>query len=107
MVVEAENLLGNRFQWIRLRALTEGDVGIANVYAPNSPMECYYLWATMVHKLYQNCKWILNGDWNMVENKKDKSNSCGRLISQVEWLAWEQLKTHLNVQNGFDSKGWL
>jgi hypothetical protein len=62
MVVEAENVMGNRFQWIRPRGLTEGDVGVVNVYAPNSPKECYYLWATMVHKLYQNCKWIFNGD---------------------------------------------
>jgi hypothetical protein len=43
----------------------------------------------------------------MVENKKDRSNSCGRLISQLEWLTWEQLKTHFDVQIGFDSKGCL
>jgi hypothetical protein len=39
----------------------------------------------------------------MVENKKEKSNTCGRMITQVEWLGWE----HLDVKDIFDPKGWL
>ncbi len=46
-VVEADNLLGNQFQWIKLRELTKGDVGVINVYSLNSPKECYYLHAIL------------------------------------------------------------
>jgi hypothetical protein len=33
----------------------------------------------------------------MVENRKDKSNTCGRLITQAEWLAWEHFDVKDNI----------
>jgi hypothetical protein len=40
----------------------------------------------MVQKLPNGYKWNFVGDWNMVEQLKDKSNTCGRLISQPKSL---------------------
>jgi hypothetical protein len=59
---------------------------VANIYAPNNAREWCFLWAKMVQKLPNGYKWNFVGDWNMVEQLKDKSNTCGRLISQPKSL---------------------
>jgi len=50
------------------------------------------LWEQLKEKLPCKNKWIICGDWNMVERKKDKAFSCKDIIFDRKKLA----------QNSFD-----
>jgi hypothetical protein len=67
-----------------LKGLSRGDLGVANIYAPNNAREQCFLWVEMVQNLPNGYKWIFVEDWNMVKQHRDKSNTCGCLISQSE-----------------------
>ncbi len=86
MVVESGTLMENRVQWIILKGLPRGDLVVANIYAPNNAREWCFLWAEMVQKLPNGYKWNFANDWNMVEQRRDKSNTCSCLLSQSKSL---------------------
>lgn len=50
VVVVGENgiLMENRVWWVILKRQLGGDVGVANIYAPNIPKEWCFLWAKMI-----------------------------------------------------------
>lgn len=84
LVTSHGTLYDNRVVWIKLEGVEGGNVGIACVYAPNIPTERRHLWHLMTHNLPRDCKWIIGGDFNMIERLGDKSNDCGRAISDLE-----------------------
>jgi exonuclease III len=92
-VVEDGQLGDNQVQWIRLHGLPSSDLGIANVYTPNDPKDQCFLWVEMIRNLPQNCKWILGGDWNVVEMGKEQSSAYGKLINQVEWFCFRIIES--------------
>lgn len=92
-----------RAQWIRLSSIPGGDISILNVYAPNSPSERRGLWDELATVLPQDCRWILAGDWNVVENPVDKSNVDGRILSGAEKISFHQLLAGLEVSDSFDN----
>jgi len=51
-------LMENKVQWVRLKRLQGGDLGVANIYAPNSPKKWCFLWAKIIQKLPRGCRWI-------------------------------------------------
>jgi hypothetical protein len=38
----------NKVQWVILKRLLGGDLGVANIYAPNTPKEWCFFWAEMI-----------------------------------------------------------
>jgi hypothetical protein len=56
-----------------LKGLSRGDLGVANIYAPNNARERCFLWVEMVQKLPYGYKWIFAKYWNMVKQCRDKS----------------------------------
>jgi exonuclease III len=92
---------GNQAQWVLFKGIPGGDVAIANIYAPNSFHERIMLWRDLISCLPQGCRWIMGGDWNMVEQARDKSSRGGRIISEVEKFEFELLKAHLQVSDFF------
>jgi hypothetical protein len=72
-------------------------VGFINVYAPNDSGARCELWTTLAIELPQADRWILLGDFNMVENRQDKSNACGRLLPMRERILFDALKEQLNI----------
>ncbi|KAG0628129.1 hypothetical protein M758_1G003200, partial [Ceratodon purpureus] len=66
-VTASGSILDNRVQWVILSGLPGGDLGIANVYAHNTPQERCHLWEAMTRDLPAQCRWLLLGDFNMVE----------------------------------------
>jgi hypothetical protein len=92
----------NLAQWVLLKGIPGGDVGVVNIYAPNASQERILLWRELVNCLPQGCRWVLGGDWNVVEQARDKSSREGRIISEVEKLELEILKTHLKVSDFFE-----
>jgi exonuclease III len=74
-----------------------GDIGIINIYAPNETTKCAQLWEAMIETLSQTYRWIFMGDYNMVKTKQDKTNPCGRLISNRERVIFQTLKQRFGV----------
>jgi hypothetical protein len=52
-------------------------------------------------------KWMIGGDFNMVEKVKDKILKCGRMISNHDIMAWEGFKPLLQVEEPKRSMGSL
>lgn len=92
-----------RAQWVRLGGTPGGDLSILNVYASTSARERMELWTELVTCLDKDCKWILSGDWNFVEQSTDKSNMCGKLYSMAEWQAFEALLGALDLEEKFST----
>ena len=87
----------NRCHWIVLLGLPLDNIGLANIYASNEPPLRYQLWKLMLHQLLNSVRWILAGDFNMVEAHQDKTNLCGRLISAGKRGIFSTLKCHLRL----------
>ena len=98
-------LYDNRVVWIKLEGIEGGNIGIACVYAPNIPTERRHLWHIMVDSLPKNCEWIIGGDFNMTERPNDKSNDCGRAISDLERFSWNDLLNVFQIQDTYLHQG--
>jgi exonuclease III len=97
-----------RAQWIRLSGVPGGDVAFLNVYAHSSSQrDCIELWTELLETLPQDCRWLLAGDWNTVENEGDKSSSSGRLMGVNERRVFDQLKVALGVEDIFPASNVL
>jgi hypothetical protein len=48
--MESGTLMENKVQWIILKGLLGGDLGVANIYALNNARKWCFLWAEMVQK---------------------------------------------------------
>ena len=76
-------LYENKVVWIKFEGVEGGNIGIACIYAPNIPTKRMHLWHIMVDSLPKDCEWLFGGDFNMTEWPHDKSNDCGRTISDL------------------------
>ncbi len=74
-------------------------MGLFNIYiAPSEVAKRCVHWEHLKLVLPEHCKWIIGGDFNKVENVKDKTLKCGKMISNCERMVWEGLKTSLQVE---------
>jgi hypothetical protein len=48
--------------------------------------------------LPKDCRWLLSGNFNMVEVIEENSSTCGRMLQGIKRLTWEVLKESLNVE---------
>jgi hypothetical protein len=46
----------NMVQWVIFKGLPCGDLGMANIFAPNTPKEWCFLWVEMIQKLPRGCR---------------------------------------------------
>jgi hypothetical protein len=96
-----------RYTWSQFSAVADplgpirGDITIVNIYAPNMPYERTVLWQTLVNTLLLHRRWILCNDWNVVETQADKSSKDGCIISGVEQIEFEFLKSYFQVTDFF------
>lgn len=92
-----------RAHWLRFTGVPGGDISILNVYAPNSSSERQTLWNELASVLPQDCRWILTGDWNVVERPSDKSTADSRILASAEKISFHQLLAGLEVSDSFDN----
>lgn len=59
------------------------------------------MWHAMIDSLPKDCEWIIGIDFNMTERREDKSNDCGRTISEVEMLTWNELLNGFQLHDIF------
>jgi hypothetical protein len=52
-----------------------------------------------------SCRWIITGDFNMVEAQQDKTDPCGRLVPKGEHLIFQALKMHFQISDNPRSQG--
>lgn len=84
---------------IILSGLEGGHLGILNVYALNMVGEKYVMWYEVIQSLPMDCKWIMTGDFSMVENILNRSmSSCSQLMGLREELAWAYIKRKYNIE---------
>lgn len=60
----------NAFIWAKLD-MAAAEIGIVNAYAPHSPEERALVWQRMQDTLESGVPWLLAGDFNFVERRKD------------------------------------
>lgn len=73
-----------------------------NVYAPNSPNRRRALWDELAVTLPQDCRWVLAGDWNVVEDSIDKFPAAGNILEGAEKCSFGQFMNRLEVVDSFD-----
>ncbi|OAE29935.1 hypothetical protein AXG93_773s1760 [Marchantia polymorpha subsp. ruderalis] len=93
----ASYLLANRVQWLILQGLLDVDVGFANIYAPNDSLSRCLLWEALAQNLPQTCRWILLGDFNMVERRADKTCQSAALVPMRKRIIFNGMKGALKV----------
>ncbi len=55
----------------------------------------------MLIQLFKDFQWILCGDFNMVEFRKDKMLFYGKLLTTKEKILWEIVKIGLSLEDTF------
>ena len=106
LVTEHGALYDNRVVWIKMEGVEGGNIGVACVYAPNISLRTIdNLWYLMMESLPKDCDWIVGGDFNMTERPHDKSNDCGRAISELERNTWNGLLDVFLIQDFFHREG--
>lgn len=60
------------------------------------------MWPKELRKDYG---WVLCDDYNLVENRWDKSSNCDRAISNKEIMAWDAFKQSLGMDEPIRSNG--
>ena len=98
-------LFEDRLVWIKLEGIEGGNIGLTCVYAPNIPTERRNMWHNMIDALPKDCEWLIGGDFNMTERRQDKSNDCGRAISEVEKVTWNGLLNGFQLNDTFTYQG--
>ena len=105
LVTEHGALYDDRVVWIKLEGIEGGNIGITCIYAPNIPTDRRHLWHIMVDALPKDYEWIIGGDFNMTKRPQNKSNDCGRGISDLERYTWNELLNAFQVQDSFIHQG--
>ena len=105
LVTDHGALYDNRLVWIKLEGIEGGKIGLACIYAPNIPTKRRHLWHLMSDSLPKDCEWIIGGGFNMTERPEDKSHDCGRVISGLEKLTWNDLLNTFQVNDTFIHQG--
>ncbi|KAG0595482.1 hypothetical protein M758_UG169900, partial [Ceratodon purpureus] len=88
----------NKVQWTILTGIPRDDIGFANVYAPNDSLSRCLLWEEIARTLSRTCRWILMGDYYMVEQRGDKSRHCHTLMPSRERVLFDVLKDTLQIE---------
>lgn len=53
----------------------------------------------MVDSLPKDYEWIFGRDFNMIERPQDKSNDCGRAISDLDRFTWNEFLSAFWIEN--------
>lgn len=102
VLVSGHSMCG-RTQWVRMEGLPSGSINVINVYASTDSVERIALWEELSTVLPRDCRSILVGDYNFVERREDKSNLCGKLVSEGEKVVFTQLTAMLGIEDKYSS----
>jgi hypothetical protein len=69
-------------------------LGFLNLYAPNNTSDRCLLWEQLIISLPNACRWVVAGNFNMVERSGDKTSQCGKIIPQRELPLFDAFKEY-------------
>lgn len=78
-------------------------VGICNIYVANDYRERATLWDSLVDNLPE-AKWIIMGDFSMMENNQDKKGVSNYGWKGNEQFFWNKFKRKFQVQDPLEKK---
>lgn len=84
-----------------------GDIGLANIYAPTEKADWCLMWESLANNLPQSCRWMLLGEFNVVEGWTDKLRQGATMIPHRERALFDAMKSALNIDDNFCSAGRL
>jgi exonuclease III len=100
--ISTEGILGsNRGVWVILDHPRLGRLGIMGIYAPNNSQERTILWQEMYCEMDNSIKWMILGNFNMVEVCSDQQGGHSKLLAGEEKVAWHCLKRKFNLIDSF------
>lgn len=71
-------------------------IGVCNIYAPNDYIDYVALWEWLSNGL-PKAHWIFVGDFNMVENREDKSGGNVQCWKGNELFFWSNFKRKFRI----------
>ena len=89
-VIDYKILVEGRVQFIILE-IQNLQLGFINVYAHNAVADTRRLWSYMCDTLPQVDHWCMAGDFNMIEDKLDRSGGSQAVLYGSELSFWERL----------------
>jgi hypothetical protein len=101
-VISSGILNKGRATWVVV-SHSEGPVGLASIYAPNSSRLWAVLWEELKNTL-PSAQWILSGDYNMIESRSNSTGSSPSLQGR-ELEGWRLFKTRFNLQDAHSIAG--
>ena len=72
-----------------------------NIYGPNYAPERKLIWSMIVGGIPKLDKWLLGGDYNMLESNVGKFFVCVRLLGEQKRCIWNVVKESQNVEDSF------
>lgn len=87
--------------WICIDNEKFGRLGFLGIYAPNSSGERAALWRELSTCIDSSHRWIVGGDFNMIEATSDQIGGLGTTIAGSERRAWQHLARHLQLEDTF------
>lgn len=105
LVISSRFIMNNRVVWSMMEGIEGGILGISRIYASNIPSHRSLIWQEMAKSLPKYYSWILGRDFNMIELPEDKSQDCGRTISDLERSSWNFLLDALQLYDSFQHRG--
>jgi exonuclease III len=100
-VKDYNRVLGkSRIQILRFNGLLCGNLRVINSYIVNNPTNKANLWELLKGEISRGGAWILCGDFNMVEQKEDKSSQYEKIIIEKKFDIVVSLKScfRLDIQ---------
>lgn len=78
-----------------------GRIGVLVVYASNKSPNKASLWQKIADSIDKSKRWLVAGDYNMVEHSIDRKGGFGKLVNGREKRAWWRLSHKLNCVDSF------
>ncbi|KAL3682785.1 hypothetical protein R1sor_000807 [Riccia sorocarpa] len=90
--------------WIHFDTADGRKLGLAAVYAPNTPTERTRLWAALDSSLDASRSWFLIGDFNMIISQNDQIGGRPKIAVGEELSQWTNLVQTLALQDTYRRK---
>lgn len=82
VVVASGTVPSDRAAWAHLDHPILGPIGILSIYTPNGSTKRRHFWHELVDTLDTQRRWIIGGDFNMVEASTDRKGGLAKWLKE-------------------------
>lgn len=84
---------------MHLDGLTNGPIGLLNIYGPHTAAEHIQLWHSILETIDHARSWIVARDWNFSESAFDQIGGTQEDLSGEEAEVWVTFKSPLRISD--------